>query len=621
MSKYATLKELISTNYMSRISQALLKFVNDGSADNAVSTIAEPSLKTLAWQSFDNGILTVAVGIEAEIKDASGDDSCSHYFNVILRGHVLKRLSDLSVDGIEEVPKELLQQETTLSVFGLPNIRREQLEDRAMELHAVLCSGIEWKDNQYALPVIQIKEKYQMKLWPADLPDHCFGRLYLKPSTATIYDPMHIDRPYRHEPIPRGSILLNRRYYTNDLVPDDVITTAHELIHWSLHQVYFLVMQLLDDGFDAMNCTSEPIFLDDSMTMREKAYFYAEWQANELAIRLAMPKHSIEDAVAEYESTHLSPHDGNYYENMILQLSSDFNIPLLIVKKRLRQLGYEFADGTFLTVDGTRYQPFAFAPGSLSEDETYAIDECHYQSLLNEYSIFAALIASSHYIYTGYVVCLFDPKYVIPVITENVICWELSDYARTHVSECCIQFKLRHTKPNITGTTTHDNDFFCRLYTAKDYSEADKSKHYHLSQKAREDLAAFMDECYHILADMNEKHIVTLHDALHYHKNRKEVTFDEISRRSGLPRETIDAYFAKPGASKHRNIPLEKMMILCNALQLERVVALDLLKRAQLTLNEYELKGQYYHYLLSITNAPLEVWNQFLAEAGLEPLN
>lgn len=69
MSKYATLKELISTNYMSRISQALLKFVNDGSADNAVSTIAEPGLKTLAWQSFDNGILTVAVGIEAEIKD------------------------------------------------------------------------------------------------------------------------------------------------------------------------------------------------------------------------------------------------------------------------------------------------------------------------------------------------------------------------------------------------------------------------------------------------------------------------------------------------------------------------------------------------------------------------
>ena len=621
MLKYESLKDFINQNYKEIISQGVLDYAKKHSDNTIAPILTELTLLSLAWKHFDQGLLTMTLGVSTVFTDAMSNQTSTPYYKIIIHGNVLKNLSDLCLDDIEEVDDTLLQKETATSLFGLPEITSFQLEERAEELHAALCKDIKNDDkDRFRFPVIKIKEKLGMKLWSADLPDRCFGRLYLKPSTATIYDPMHIDDPYDNVAIPRGTILLNRKYYTNDLAPDDIITAAHELVHWTLHQVYFLIMQILDEGYEAMNCTSDPMYLDDAMSMKEKAYFYAEWQANELAIRLAMPKHLIEDAVAEYESTHLSPHDGYYYESMILQLSLDFNIPLLIVKKRLRQLRYEFADGTFVTVDGTRYQPFTFAPGSLSEDETYAIDECHYQSLLNEDPILAALIASSHYIYTGYVVCLFDAKYVIPVITENVICWELSDYARTHVSECCIQFKLRHTKPNITGTTNHDNDFFCRLYTAKDYSEADESNIYHLSQKAKEDLAAFMDEHYHILADMNKNNIVTLHDALHYHKTRKGVTYDEISDRSGIPRETIDAYFAKPGTSKHRNIPLEKMMILCNALQLERAVALDLLKRAQLTLNEYETKGQYYHYLLSITNAPLEVWNQFLVEAGLDPL-
>ena len=621
MTSYTDLRSFINLNHMDRIRQGLDSFMKAKGYGGSNLVLSNVTLHTLAWKSFDYGMLTIIIGTSAIVNDGSDGCATVHYYNMTAYGHVKNCLMDLCVEGVEEVTEETLQKESILSLFGLPNITVDQLEDRAEALYEALCSDIVHdEDSKYTLPVVGIKNKLNLNLWPADLPDNCLGRLYLKPSNATIYDPTNMNQPYINELIPMGSILLNRRYYSNELIPDDLITAAHELVHWSLHQVYFLITHILDESREAINCTSDPIYLDTAMSPKEKAYFYAEWQANELAIRLAMPRHLMEDAITKYETNHLSLHDGYYYENMIHRLSSDFNIPFMIVRKRLRQLGYGFADGTFVLVDGKLYQPFTFADGSLSEDETYVIDEYHYKRLLSADTDFAALIASSHYIYTGYVVCKFSAKYVIPVINENTTCWKLSEYAQTHVSECCICFKLIHAKSSITGTTTHDNDFFCRTSSAEDRGESDKDEQYHLSQKAKEDIAAFMDEHYHILADMNEKRIITLYDALQYHRNRKGLTYSQIVERTSLKKNTVDSYFSKPDTSKHRNIPLDRMMILCNALQLETVVALDLLKRAQLTLNEYEPKGQYYHYLLSITDASLKEWNQILKEAGLEQL-
>lgn len=119
-----------------------------------------------------------------------------------VQGQFLKGLSDLSLRNIEEVPESLLQKETILSLFGMDNITSDNIEEKAEELHSQLCSNIHIdKEHKYWFPVVDIKEKYGMKLWPADLPDNCFGRLYLLPSAATIYDPANIYKPYPDEPI------------------------------------------------------------------------------------------------------------------------------------------------------------------------------------------------------------------------------------------------------------------------------------------------------------------------------------------------------------------------------------------------------------------------------------
>jgi len=446
MSEYTDLKEFLSVNFMEVIFQVILDFIKNCSNDDATPTMTECTLHTLAWKSFKNGILTVTVGASAQFKNTLNNGTFFHYYNITMHGDVVNRLSDLCVDGVEEVSEESLQKETVLSLFGLPNITSAQLEDRAEELYARLCADVKITDeNRYCFPVIGIKEKYQMKLWPADLPDNCFGRLYLKASTATIYNPLHMDYPYENEPIPPRTILLNRKYYMNRLIPDDVITTAHEFVHFALHQVYFIILQLLENEFESINCTSEPMLLDDNISVKEKAYFYAEWQANELAIRIAMPKHLVNEAIAEYENSHSNLlHDGNFYENMLRNLALDFNVPFVTMKRRLRQLGYDYADGTFVIVDGEYVQPFSFAHGSLKENETFVIDRVHYERMLHEDSYFAELIESMKYIYIGFAVCVFDAKYIRLINSNEGLQVVLTDYAREHMNECCLKFKYAH---------------------------------------------------------------------------------------------------------------------------------------------------------------------------------
>ena len=171
------------------------------------------------------------------------------------------------------------------------------------------------------------------------------------------------------------------------------------------------------------------------MSLKDRAYWYAEWQANELAIRVAMPKHLVEKAIEEYnndESVHNPadiPFSGMYYQNMIYKLSWDFNVPKEVMKIRLRQLGYDYADGTFVTVDNCIYPPFTFPRGTLREDETFVIDRDNYERLLLDNEEFSELIGKRYFVYTGYVVCYNHPKYIKHKFSHGVTEYVLSDYA------------------------------------------------------------------------------------------------------------------------------------------------------------------------------------------------
>ena len=99
-----------------------------------------------------------------------------------------------------------------------------------------------------------------------------------------------------------------------------------------------------------MNCKEFPVAFSDSMTDIDKALCIAEWQANALAMRLAIPSCTV-DAVNDEIANDPSTYYENYGDRMqacVIKFAKIYGVSCFVAKARMRQLGYDFVDGTIL---------------------------------------------------------------------------------------------------------------------------------------------------------------------------------------------------------------------------------------------------------------------------------
>ncbi len=346
-----------------------------------------------------------------------------------------------------------------------------------------------------------------------------------------------------------------------------------------------------------------------------------------------MPKHLIDEAIEEYnndKSVHNPadvPFSGRYYRNMIYKLSLDFNVPPDIMKKRMRQLGYDYADGVcFNPIDDIIFPPFTFAKGSLNENETFVIDRDNYERLLRENEEFTKLINSKVFVYTGYVVCYNHPKYIKLKISHDDIEYILSDYAREHADECCYKFKYTYTSNHNSFTEYTISQYLCKLDDIKltlTTDADDKGVSINAKQlkmifdKIKED----EKKAEKTKARMVLDNITTFSDALKYHKKQiKGLTYQRIEDAYGIPVDTLKAYVAPKDSDRFRKPLMEHMMLLCHAFHLEHDTAIDFLIKAKTPLDENNALHMLYDNLLRITDEPINVWDKYLTENGEAPL-
>ena len=627
MTRYESLKDYLSLNRKDEILKKVNEYIQADSNVESNCFLKDFTIITVRCVEEIFPTAMVFMDVSAEVYNNNNTSVPSVYYSISFSGNVLTGFSGLNLIFTEEISENELHEENIPAMFCLPDISIDTIEEEAQRLNRILCTLIK-KDpeHKYWFDPVKVKEKYKLKMWPAELNNGILGQIRFTPSRADIYDIRDMSKCFLNEPIPENSILINSDYYKEHSKRyDDIIVATHELVHWNLHKMYFNIMQLLEGDFNHMSCSSEPIVFEDSMSLKDKAYWYAEWQANELAMRVAMPKHLVEKAIEEYnndESVHNptdKPFSGMYYHHMIEKLSWDFNVPEVIVKERLRQLGYDYADGTFYTVDVSKYQPFTFTQGTLKENETFVIDRENYERLLRENKDFAELIESKICVYTGCVVCINSPKYINYSIYNNQLNYSLSEYALGHADECCLIF---------TSCTSYDTNKQIPLtwnsYLCCDIINKDKK----LRFKAEENMkvSEFRDryfdnkkqdeEMYDIILTTNNK---SFPESLSFIMDHKKYPDKESGKMSKLKKKDLAEFIGCDDKTIQnyrtgKSLPdtIEKVMLICLALETGPKVSKHLIEKSVGGISDVGNKKIAYETLLEHTYLPLDEWNRIL---------
>lgn len=634
MAKYPDLKSYLQANYIELFTTEIKKFV-DGNFDgggfhniNVLSLLKHKidnvEVKALTCHDAPGPIVKMDVGLSADIVELGlgtkeyEADRKRRWFTVYLQGILRDGLVDVDVLDVKEFHNGKFEKESALDQFLVPYIYTATLEDTADDFTDFYCCDAIY--DGYKLPVAHILEAFEIKYYLADLPDNCFGRMFFRRATATVYETYPYVGEVKKENviIEPGTMLISRDKYFLGSDGTQRLTIAHEIIHWYLHQKYFKLLALLDDQSDMMSCEVEPSRYEEGMTMAQKAHWYAEWQANALALRIAMPQNLMVQAMTEVDAAVTPKHfRGEMAEDIIRRIAELFDVPIFAAKQRVRQLDYEAADGAFVYVDGKWHEPFVFEWGHLDYHQTYVIDKAGYETLYQKNPEFTQLIDSGKFIYLGYVVCINDPKYVKVDFVGNRAELKLSDYAREHADECCLKFSFKST--SYLKEMQDKYEFYGESYLSKEVKGENYVEHYYdkdfnhdclqNADEINKEVAAIIEAQEaedKVMLEMQQKRLTAFADTLIYHMDRKDIKIDELVERSGLSDTTIKKYRA--GTS---NPPIENVMAVCIGLNLPKAYSIHLLKTCSYTLGDSP-RDRAYKVCLDHDEGTLLQWNMIL---------
>ena len=640
MAKYPDLKSYLQANYLDLMQQAVQRFVDssyDGSGFHSINVLSlcrhevqNLEVKALTCHDDIGPRVKMDVGVSADIVELGlgikryEADRKHRWFTVYLRGNLINGLTGVEVLDTKEYHNGKFQKDNALDQFLVPYIYSASLEENADDFTEFYCDGADY--DGYKLPIEHLFEEFDIKCFLADLPDSCFGRMYFRKANAIVYeaDPDTGELVPVEREIQPGTMLISRSKYFLGDDGTQLLTIAHEIIHWHLHKKYFQLLALLDDEMDMMSCEVEPSRYDDSMTVAQRAHWYAEWQANALAIRIAMPIALLRKAFAEISATEdKEQFPGDIVENALRRIAKMFDVPIFAAKQRARQVGIEAADGAFVYVDGKWHEPFVFENGNLGPRQTYVIDRDSYEKLYRNNSDFAGLIDSGKYVYLGYVVCINDPKYIVADFSGGRAKLKLSDYARENADECCLKFDFRSTsylremqdKYEFYGESYLSKEVKADYYVEHTYDKYFNHKCVQTAEQIAKEVAAYnaaQDQEKQVRKEMASQGCDTFAESLKYHMKRKNVKVEELAERSGLSDTTIKNY--RSGAIPYP--PIENVMAVCIGLNLHRPYCIDLLGTANYQVDKDDPRSRAYRFLLDYTDGTLDQWNMILDQFG-----
>lgn len=350
----------------------------------------------------------------------------------------------------------------------------------------------------------------------------------------------------------------------------------HECVHAYLHNLFYE----LQSYYRKMVGRKMPEFNDYFYSKtQQNCLKWMETQANTIPRFIQMPEKQTSDVIMDFFERLSGEPDWDDYRHLIDLVKWKFGVARNTAKKRIAELGWPEVRGVYMYNVSGYVEDYDVDLG-FPDDYTYTLSFRHISDAFASCDTFAELVRSKKFIYLDGHVVINSDKYIRK---EYGIAIGLTEYARHHMAECCLDFK--------------------RIYAEFDYRYTYGELHKDDLTEITAENRSFSDEqlrkihiAMYEITEENDKLTATsavneFGRAVQFHMERCSVTSDQVADRSGMGVNTVNKM------RSGKKVKIETVLAFSVALELEESFRIDLMQKAKV---EFDMSNPAHRLYVTI---------------------
>lgn len=449
MASAKSFSEYLQTNFYSTFYEAIENYLYENPED-ALQKVEEAddfelddlAIKKTYLYRVSETVVKVDCVFEAELSVSqfvhkySESIDVSEWFLVSCIGDLRKDFKDLVIEKVEKYNGRS-QDTNYLSDSLVPYLKEKKFDVVATDILKKFYPESIGKDQCKVIPEI-LAQRMGLSVIERRMSNDnsIFGQIFFADTEVLFFDEQ--GHEYR-ECVSAKTIVYDSQAHYMHSYGNNSFTIAHECVHWYLHRCAYELERMYNEDASRIQCETSGVIKEGGF---KSATDWMEWQANGIAACLLMPKDQFRVSVHRLKDFFISlrrpKHSVDITPEVIDDLSNYYGTSRQATRIRLIDLGFYDAVGAYDWFDGAYLRPYAFSSCEFDGDMTYVIsfEDFARESIINP-SIGEA-VGQGRYVYVESMVCLNDPDYV--EMTEKGL--RLTDYARYHINDCCLAFKI-----------------------------------------------------------------------------------------------------------------------------------------------------------------------------------
>ena len=537
-------------------------------------------------------------------------DSCSKWFVLSCMGTLSSGLNDFKILMIEPYNQKNYR-ENPLSDALVPCISADKLEEEATKfLQKYYPEALK---TPMPLDTKLLTQRMGLKVVAQQLTKDfsVFGQIFFADADSDVFDYKTSEMTIRH--FEAGTIVVDPQTFLLRNLGSVNNTIVHECVHWDRHRKAFELERLYNATATQIKCIVVGGVKSDT---NRTANDWMEWQANVLAPRIQMPigsfKTKANEYIRKYRQSCNTSELVDVMEPVIDELATFFCVSRCAAKIRMVDAGYEEAVGAFTYIDNHYVKPHAFKKGSIAKNQTYSIslDDAMFETLLNQNLQPHSL--RGDFVYVDSHVCLNDPKYVM---RNNDGKFEMTEYGRLHIDECCLAFDLK-----VKHVNKYSEQFYkeCVLYRDANSGLYFEAKFAPKNSKTVLDKANTITALNSDIADILSTLPAVFNDSLVKIMDWVEISVEGLAESSKLSSKTIQ----RLRTQADYNVSLRTVVALCIGMHLHPILSQHLVTTAGLSFR-YAIPEQamYHFFITSFYMHSIDECNELLLAKGYKKLS